>query len=58
MAMNPVDHPLGGGEGASKSGGGRQHPVTPWGKYTKGLKTRKKKNLSDKYIIRSRKKSN
>jgi len=58
MAMNPIDHPMGGGEGASKSGGGRQHPSTPWGKYTKGLKTRKKRKLSSKYIIRSRKKVN
>jgi large subunit ribosomal protein L2 len=57
MAMNPVDHPMGGGEGASKSGGGRQHPSSPWGQYAKGLKTRKKRNLSDKYIVRSRKKS-
>jgi large subunit ribosomal protein L2 len=56
MAMNPVDHPNGGGEGKSKSGGGRQHPVSPWGQYAKGLKTRKKKNLSNKYIIKSRKK--
>lgn len=55
MAMNPIDHPMGGGEGTSKSGGGRQHPSTPWGKYTKGLKTRKKKNQSSKLIIRSRK---
>ena len=55
MAMNPIDHPMGGGEGTSKSGGGRQHPSTPWGKYTKGLKTRKKRNLSDKYIIRTKK---
>lgn len=55
MAMNPIDHPMGGGEGTSKSGGGRQHPTTPWGKYTKGLKTRKKRNLSDKYIVRKRK---
>lgn len=55
MAMNPVDHPMGGGEGASKSGGGRQHPRTPWGKYTKGLKTRKKNKHSNKYIVRSRK---
>ena len=52
--MNPVDHPMGGGEGASKSGGGRQHPRSPWGKYAKGLKTRKNKQ-SDKYIIRNRK---
>jgi large subunit ribosomal protein L2 len=55
MAMNPVDHPMGGGEGASKSGGGRQHPRSPWGKYAKGLKTRKKRNASDKFIVRSRK---
>jgi len=51
VAMNPIDHPMGGGEG--KSSGGR-HPCTPWGKKTKGLKTRKKK-LSDQYIIRRRK---
>ncbi len=57
MSMNPVDHPMGGGEGTSKSGGGRQHPSTPWGKYTKGLKTRKKRKSTNKYIIRSRKKS-
>ncbi len=55
MAMNPIDHPMGGGEGTSKSGGGRKHPMTPWGKYTKGLNTRKKRNLNDKYIVRSRK---
>ncbi|HAW08436.1 MAG TPA: 50S ribosomal protein L2, partial [Bacteroidetes bacterium] len=54
MAMNPVDHPMGGGEGASKSGGGRQHPESPWGKYAKGLITRKRKKLSNKYIIRKR----
>jgi large subunit ribosomal protein L2 len=56
MAMNPVDHPMGGGEGRSKSGGGRLHPVSPWGQIAKGLKTRKKKNLSNKYIVKSRKK--
>lgn len=50
-AMNPIDHPHGGGEG--KSGPGR-HPVTPWGKPTYGYKTRKKKP-SDKYIIKRRK---
>lgn len=55
MAMNPVDHPMGGGEGTSKSGGGRQHPRSPWGKYAKGLKTRKRKNPSDKMIVRRRK---
>ena len=52
VAMNPVDHPLGGGEG--KSSGGR-HPVTPWGKPTKGYRTRHAK-LSDKYIVRRRSK--
>jgi len=51
VAKNPVDHPMGGGEG--KSSGGR-HPTTPWGKATKGLKTRKRK-LSDKYILKRRK---
>ncbi|MBI4335162.1 MAG: 50S ribosomal protein L2 [Candidatus Omnitrophica bacterium] len=50
VAMNPVDHPMGGGEG--KSSGGR-HPTTPWGKITKGLKTRKSKP-SDKYILKRR----
>ncbi len=52
VAMNPVDHPLGGGEG--KSSGGR-HPVSPWGQPAKGFKTRKKK-ASDKYVIRKRSK--
>lgn len=55
IAMNPIDHPNGGGEGRSKSGGGRQHPRSPWGQLAKGLKTRKKRKLSDKYIIRRRK---
>ncbi len=55
MAMNPVDHPMGGGEGRSKSGGGYQHPESPWGQYAKGLKTRKKKNQSNKYIVTRRK---
>jgi large subunit ribosomal protein L2 len=50
VAMNPIDHPHGGGEG--RTSGGR-HPVTPWGKDTKGTKTRKNKT-TDKYIIRSR----
>jgi len=50
VAKNPVDHPMGGGEG--KSSGGR-HPCTPWGKITKGLKTRKRK-LSDKLIVKRR----
>ncbi len=52
VAMNPVDHPLGGGEG--KSSGGR-HPCSPTGKPTKGYKTRKKKKYSDKMIIKRRK---
>ena len=52
VAMNPVDHPMGGGEG--KSSGGR-HPTTPWGKPTKGYKTRKKKKASDRYIVKRRK---
>lgn len=51
VAMNPVDHPLGGGEG--KASGGRP-PVTPWGK-PEGRKTRKKKKLSNKFIVRGRK---
>jgi large subunit ribosomal protein L2 len=51
-AMNPVDHPHGGGEGKTNSG---RHPVTPWGMPTKGFKTRKKK-ASDKLIISKRKK--
>ncbi|MBL7072095.1 MAG: 50S ribosomal protein L2 [Candidatus Omnitrophica bacterium] len=51
VAKNPIDHPMGGGEG--KSSGGR-HPTTPWGKCTKGLKTRKAKP-SDKLIIKRRK---
>ncbi len=54
MAMNPVDHPMGGGEGRSKSGGGRQHPRSPWGQLAKGLKTRHKRKPSDKYIVRRR----
>ena len=54
MAMNPVDHPMGGGEGRSKSGGGWQHPESPWGKYAKGLKTRKRKNATNKYIVKRR----
>lgn len=54
MAMNPVDHPMGGGEGRSKSGGGRLHPRSPWGQLAKGLKTRKKRKPSDKYIVRRR----
>lgn len=54
MAMNPIDHPNGGGEGRSKSGGGRKHMRSPWGQLSKGLKTRKKKNASNDSIIRRR----
>jgi large subunit ribosomal protein L2 len=51
VAMNPIDHPMGGGEG--KSSGGR-HPCSPWGQLAKGKKTRKKKS-SDSFIIKKRK---
>jgi len=53
LAMNPVDHPHGGGEG--KSGQGNPHPVTPWGKPTKGYRTRKKQKYSNKFIVKRRK---
>jgi large subunit ribosomal protein L2 len=52
LAMNPIDHPHGGGEG--KSGQGNPHPVTPWGKPTKGYKTRKPNRYSRKFIIKRR----
>ena len=52
VAMNPVDHPMGGGEGKTSGGG---HPVSPWGLPAKGYKTRKKKNISNKYIVKKRK---
>jgi large subunit ribosomal protein L2 len=52
VAMNPVDHPLGGGEG--RTSGGR-HPVSPWGQPTRGYKTRKKNNKTDRFIIKRRK---
>jgi large subunit ribosomal protein L2 len=54
IAMNPVDHPMGGGEGRSKSGGGRHHPVSPWGQKAKGLKTRRRKKASSRYIVKRR----
>jgi large subunit ribosomal protein L2 len=50
-AMNPVDHPHGGGEGSTTSG---RHPVTPWGVPTLGYRTRKKRKKSDQYIVRGR----
>jgi large subunit ribosomal protein L2 len=51
VTMNPVDHPMGGGEG--RTSGGR-HPCSPWGQKAKGLKTRSKKKSSSKYIIKRR----
>jgi len=54
MCMNPVDHPNGGGEGKSKSGGGRQHLKSPWG-HVKGQKTRKGKKPSNRFIVQRRK---
>ena len=53
LAMNPVDHPHGGGEG--KSGQGNPHPVSPWGQPTKGYKTRKHNRYSNKFIVKRRK---
>lgn len=53
VAMNPVDHPLGGGEG--KTSGGR-HPVTPWGKPTRGKKTRNKRKTSERFIVSRKRK--
>jgi large subunit ribosomal protein L2 len=52
-AMNPIDHPHGGGEGRTKGG---RHPVTPWGKPTKGYKTRSKKNPTNRFIVKRREK--
>jgi large subunit ribosomal protein L2 len=52
VAMNPVDHPMGGGEGKSKGG---NHPCSPWGQKSKGLKTRSKKKWSDRFIVSRRK---
>ncbi len=53
VAMNPVDHPMGGGEGRSSGGG---HPVSPWGQLAKGYRTRKKKKPSNRFILERRKK--
>lgn len=55
MVMNPIDHPNGGGQGKSKGGGGRQHLVSPWGKFAKGGKTRKKYKPTNKFIVQRRK---
>lgn len=51
VAMNPVDHPMGGGEGKTSGGG---HPVSPWGQKAKGLKTRRSKKDSNKFIVKRR----
>lgn len=56
MVMNPVDHPMGGGQGKSKGGGGRQHPVSPWGQLAKGLKTRHRHKTSSRFIVEDRRK--
>ncbi|MCK5675593.1 MAG: 50S ribosomal protein L2 [Verrucomicrobia bacterium] len=53
VAMNPVDHPMGGGEGRTSGGG---HPTSPWGTLSKGKRTRKKKKASSQFIIERRKK--
>ena len=53
MVMNPIDHPMGGGQGKSKGGGGRHHPVSPWGQLAKGFKTRAKHKPSDRFIVRT-----
>jgi large subunit ribosomal protein L2 len=55
MVMNPIDHPMGGGQGKSKGGGGRHHPMSPWGQLAKGYKTRRKHKPSDRFIIQRRK---
>jgi large subunit ribosomal protein L2 len=54
MVMNPVDHPMGGGQGKSKGGGGRHHPMSPWGQLAKGFKTRRKHKASDRFIVERR----
>jgi len=51
VAMNPVDHPNGGGQGKSKGGGGRQHLVSPWGQLAKGFPTRRRTLISSSHII-------
>ena len=53
VAMNPVDHPHGGGEGKTGTGG---TPVTPWGKPTKGYRTRKRNKITNKFIVKKRSK--
>ncbi len=55
MVMNPIDHPMGGGQGKSKGGGGRHHPMSPWGQLAKGFKTRRKHKPSERFIVQRRK---
>jgi large subunit ribosomal protein L2 len=55
MVMNPIDHPMGGGQGKSKGGGGRHHPMSPWGQLAKGFKTRRKHKPSNRFIVERRK---
>jgi large subunit ribosomal protein L2 len=52
VVMNPVDHPMGGGEGKASGG----HPRSPWGQQAKGLKTRRRSNPSNRFIVRRRNK--
>lgn len=52
VAMNPIDHPMGGGEGRTSGGG---HPVSPWGRWAKGGKTRRRRKPSDRFILKRRK---
>src|SRR5437879_1112405 len=54
MVMNPIDHPMGGGQGKSKGGGGRHHPVSPWGQVAIGLTNRSKHKPSDRFILERR----
>ena len=54
MVMNPIDHPMGGGQGKSKGGGGRHHPMSPWGQLAKGFKTRRKHKGSSNFIVQRR----
>jgi large subunit ribosomal protein L2 len=55
MVRNPVDHPMGGGQGKSKGGGGWHHPVSPWGLPAKGGKTRRRKKYSNRFILERKK---
>ena len=54
MVMNPVDHPMGGGQGKSKGGGGRHHPMSPWGQLAKGFKTSRKHKSTSRWIVAGR----